>query len=119
MSNNAKKTDFGFEVTWAATSNYCGKILVFERPCKTSLNFNKEKQKTWFVNSGNFRVRWVDTKDGKLYEKDIAEGSVFHVEPLMPVSLEALSSGASLTEIGTPDVKDDTFCVIPATNIGD
>jgi hypothetical protein len=117
MSNNVNKTDYGYNISWANTDNYSASIMVFDNPSKTNLEFHKTKQKTWFVNNGLFKIRWIDTNDGKLYEKEVKEGSVFHVEPLMPVSLESIIPGSSITEVSTPS-KDKPLCVIPAANIG-
>lgn len=118
MSNKVDKTKYGYEIPWASTENYAAKIMVFDNPTKTDLEFSKDTQKTWFVNSGTFKVRWIDTKDGKLYESEIKEGSVFHIEPLMPVSLEAIIPGSSISEVSTPSKDKDTYRVIPAANIG-
>jgi hypothetical protein len=117
--DNIKETSYGYEISWAATENYSGKILVFNRPVKTDLSFHQQTQKTWFINSGDFRIRWIDTADGKLYEKHVKEGGVFHIEPLTPVSIESLTSDGSIAEVATPEIDDDNYCVIPATNIGD
>lgn len=117
--DNIKETPFGYIISWASNKEYEAKILVFNRPVKTDLSFHKETKKTWFVNSGQFRFRWIDTKSGKLYEKDAQEGTVFEVERLMPASIESLTSDGSIAEVSTPTAPDDTYCVIPAQNIGD
>ena len=117
--DNIKETTYGYEICWATTENYSGKILIFNRPIKTDLAFHKERQKSWFINSGDFRIRWIDTADGKLYEKQVKEGSEFHVDPLTPVSIESLTSDGSIAEVSTPEKDNDTCCVIPSQNIGD
>lgn len=117
--DNIKETHFGYIISWATNENYEAKILVFNRPIKTDLSFHKDTKKSWFVNNGEFRFRWIDTKSGKLFEKDAKEGTVFEVEKLMPVSIESLTSDGSITQVSTPSDPDDTYCVIPAQNIGD
>lgn len=117
--DNIKETSYGYDIAWANTENYCGKILVFNRPVKTDLAFEKTREKTWFINSGDFRIRWIDTNTGKLFEKHVKEGNVFHVAPLMPVSIESLTSDGSIAEVSTPQIENDKYCVIPAENIGD
>lgn len=117
--DNIKETPYGYEISWATTESYSGKILVFNRPITTELSFHQKTEKTWFVNSGDFRIRWIDTNDGKLYEQHLKEGGVFHVTPLTPVSIESLTSDGSIAEVSTPQIDNDSYCVIPATNIGD
>ena len=117
MNNNVNKTKYGYEISWADTENYAAKIIVFDNPIKTDLAFSKEKQRTWFVNNGIFKIRWIDTSSGKLYEKEVKEGAVFHVEPLMPVSLEAVLPGSSVSEVSSAG-DNNLHCVIPAANIG-
>ena len=46
MANNSIKTDYGYDLLWASTANYQGKILVFEKAGnKTPLHYHKEKEK--------------------------------------------------------------------------
>ena len=117
--DNVKQTNYGYEIVWAITKDYCSKILAFENPSvKTPLAVQKETEKSLFVNNGTFRIRWIDTADGKLYEKDCGEGNVFHVPPMMPVSIESLTAGASITQTSNGERPDDNFIVIPADNIG-
>ncbi len=56
------KKGWGYELIWATNDKYCGKIMVFEKAGnKFSLHFHKEKDETWFVNSGRFKLRYRDT----------------------------------------------------------
>ena len=54
---------WGYEIIWATTDKYCGKILVFEKKgSKFSMHFHKDKDETWFVNNGKFMLNWIDTR---------------------------------------------------------
>ena len=118
-NNSVKQRKYGFELTWAENQNYQGKILVFKtKGAKTDMVFQKQKAKTWFVNMGEFKVRWIDTKDGRVYEKILKEGEVFDVKPLVPVQLEALVAESTVIEAGTMADDEDLFTVIPSTHIG-
>jgi mannose-6-phosphate isomerase-like protein (cupin superfamily) len=116
MSRQQGKVDkgWGFELIWATNDQYCGKILVFtEVGSKFSMHFHKEKDETWFVNAGKFKVRWIDTKDAILYEKELNEGDVWHNPPLQPHQLEAIVAGSSITEVSTADSIEDNYRIIP------
>ena len=116
MTRLSGKVDkgWGYEVIWATTDKYCGKIMVFEKVgSKFSMHFHKEKDETWFVNNGRFKVRWIDTSVAKLFEKELKEGDTWHNPPLQPHQLEALEPMSSITEVSTADSVEDNFRIIP------
>ena len=105
---------WGFELIWATNDKYCGKMMVFtKKGNKFSMHFHKEKDESWFVNSGQFKVRYIDTKDSMLYEKDLNEGDVWHNPPLMPHQLVAMADESSITEVSTADSVEDNFRIGP------
>lgn len=107
--SNTIQTDFGYEMYWAKTESYASKILVFkEKDSKLPLHFYKELERTWFVNGGEFSIRWINTDTGDVMESSLKEGQVFHIAPLMPVSLIAKQSNSSLTEVNN-SVQEDKF----------
>jgi|TARA_R110000851_G_scaffold8151_12_gene31510 mannose-6-phosphate isomerase-like protein (cupin superfamily) len=113
LSGHVKK-GWGYELIWATNDKYCGKIMVFEKVgAKFSMHFHREKDETWFVNSGKFKVRWIDTKDATIFEKELNEGDTWHNPPLQPHQLEALQPMSSITEVSTPDSVEDNFRLIP------
>ena len=108
------KKGWGYELIWATNDKYCGKIMVFEKAGnKFSMHFHREKDETWFVNSGKFKLRYIDTATATLYEKELKEGEVWRNLPLMPHQLEALEDNSSITEVSTPDSVEDNFRIIP------
>lgn len=110
MKDNIIKTDYGYDIVWANNDLYCSKILVFEKQgSKTPLHFHKSKTKTWFVNSGKFKVQWVDTSNGKSFAQELDEGSVFHVEPLKPVMLQSLINNSIMAETSSNNDLTDFY----------
>jgi|TARA_B100002019_G_C21255329_1_gene593471 mannose-6-phosphate isomerase-like protein (cupin superfamily) len=105
---------WGYELIWATNDKYCGKIMVFEKAGnKFSMHFHKEKDETWFVNSGRFECKWIDTKDAVLYSKELKPGDTWHNPPLQPHQLIALEDGSSISEVSTPDSVEDNYRIIP------
>lgn len=105
---------WGYELIWATNEKYCGKILVFEKTgSKTSMHFNKEKHKSWFVNNGKFILRWMDLETATMYTKELNEGDTWVIEPLVPQQLEALQDNSSITEVSTSDSIEDVYRIIP------
>lgn len=112
------KTNYGIEATWADTNNYCASILVFEHiGSKTPMQFHSDVEKSWFINGGTFICRWIDTATGKLYEKELNEGSVFHVPPMMPASLESRLVGAAVSQVSNKKItEENSFIIISNSN---
>jgi len=114
MSKNdkIKKFIWGTEVTWASNEKYCAKFLIFDnKHNKTDFIYHKDVKKTWFVNSGEFIVRYINPKDGKFYHNELKEGSTWEVFPLVPTSLECLTENGSISEASTEQNEEDLFFI--------
>jgi quercetin dioxygenase-like cupin family protein len=105
---------WGYELIWATNDKYCGKIMVFSKKGnKFSMHFHKEKDESWFVNTGSFKLRWIDTSTATIYEKVLNAGDTWHNPPLQPHQLEALEDGSSVSEVSTADSIEDNYRIIP------
>lgn len=105
---------WGFEIIFANNDRYCGKLLVFERAgAKTSLVFHKEKRKSWFVNAGKFRVKYIDVATGEVKEAVLEEGKTADFAELGPHQVEALVANSIIFEVGTADYVEDRFRLAP------
>ena len=110
---------WGYELIWATNDLYCGKIMVFEKlGAKFSMHFHKEKDESWFVNSGSFKLRYIDTQTATVMEKILGPDDTWRNPPLMPHQLEALEVGSSITEVSTPDSIEDNYRIIPGDSQG-
>jgi hypothetical protein len=76
------------------------------------MHFHVNKTETWRVMSGEFIVKWIDTKDSSIHEKRLLEGSVWHNQILKPHQLICIKSGTIL-EVSTPDSVEDNYRVLP------
>lgn len=105
---------WGFEIIFANNDRYCGKLLVFERAgAKTSLVFHKEKRKSWFVNAGKFKVKYIDVATGEVKEAILEEGKTADFAELGPHQIEALAPNSIIFEVGTADYIEDRFRLAP------
>jgi len=105
---------WGFEIIFANNDKYCGKLLVFERAgAKTSLVFHKEKRKSWFVNAGKFKVKYIDVATGEVKEAILEEGKTADFAELGPHQVEALVANSIIFEVGTADYVEDRFRLAP------
>jgi|TARA_B100001013_G_scaffold80600_2_gene43551 mannose-6-phosphate isomerase-like protein (cupin superfamily) len=115
MINKTGKREmgWGYELIWASNEKYCGKIMVFtKKGAKFSMHFHKDKDETWFVNNGVFKLNWIDTKDATLYSQELKEGDSWHNPPCQPHQLVCMSNSGSVSEVSTPDHSDDNYRIV-------
>ena len=105
---------WGFEIVFANNDKYCGKLLIFERAgAKTSLVFHREKSKSWFVNAGKFKIRYIDVSTGEMKEAVLEEGQTADFGSLGPHQIEAVVANSIIFEVGTSDYVEDRFRLAP------
>ena len=105
---------WGFELVFANNDKYCGKLLVFERAgAKTSLVFHKEKAKSWFINAGKFKVKFIDVATGEVKEAVLEEGQTADFGQLGPHQVESLVANSVIFVVGTGDYAEDRFRLAP------
>lgn len=114
-NNKVKKYAWGYELLWAKTEHYNGKIIFFEKEkIKTDMVFHKDTTKSIFVNAGVIKITWINTQTGIVYEKEFSEGSTFTIDKLTPFQYESLTPGASMTEVN--NMTDDNDVYVLAKN---
>jgi mannose-6-phosphate isomerase-like protein (cupin superfamily) len=101
---------WGSEFIFATNEKYCGKLLKFKQYAMFSMHFHAEKDETWYVLSGKFLVRYIDTKTANVYEKELIEGMTWRNEPLFPHQVMCLEAG-TIIEVSTPDSVEDNYRV--------
>ena len=101
---------WGSEFIFATNDKYCGKFLNFVKGAKFSMHFHKEKDETWYVFKGKFKVIWVDTKDASVHEEIISKGDIWRNKPLVPHQIICEEKGF-IIEVSTPDSFEDNYRV--------
>lgn len=103
---------WGSEEIWATTDQYCGKFMHFNQDAQFSMHFHKDKDESWYVMSGRFVVRWIDTKNANIIETELNAGDTWHNPPCMPHQLVCKQSG-TIVEVSTADSVEDNYRVMP------
>lgn len=119
MKDSVKQTALGYEAVWSKTETYYSKIVGFNKAGKGNMSFHRKTNKSWFINDGNFKLTYIDTKTGQLFEANLKEGQVFDIPALMPVSMECLSPSGSYTEVGDILDNDDVYNLTPTGELND
>jgi len=94
---------WGFELIWARTDRYVGKILHIEPGHVLSLQYHNKKDESIYVLAGEIILRLK--RDGVLVERRMAQGAAFHIEPKLIHQFEAVTA-ADLLEASTPEIDD-------------
>lgn len=102
---------WGHEFIFATNDKYCGKLMKFNTGAKFSMHFHAEKDETWFVLSGKFLVKFIDTKTADVKEVELKINDVWHNPPLFPHQVICIEEGV-LVEVSTPDSVEDNHRVM-------
>ena len=94
---------WGYELVWARTARYVGKVLHIEPGHVLSLQYHNRKDETIHVLKGEIIIR---NKEGDaLTERRMREGESYHIAPLTVHQMEAVRA-ADLLEASTPELDD-------------
>jgi mannose-6-phosphate isomerase len=86
---------WGYELIWALTDVYCGKVLFVTAGHSLSLQFHREKDESWLVQSGRAKLELGEVGETLLKEEIIVAGNAFHYVP-----------GTTILEVSTPHLDD-------------
>ena len=103
---------WGSELIWVSNDNYCSKMLNFNTGAKFSMHFHAIKEETWYVLSGKFKVKCINTANATSYEQELNVGDTWHNPPLSPHQLICVAQGTIL-ETSTADSVEDNYRVMP------
>jgi mannose-6-phosphate isomerase len=95
---------WGYELIWAHTDRYVGKLLHIRAGESLSLQYHERKDETIHVLSGRI-VFQVGQSEADLQEVKLEEGMSFRVTPGTRHRMAAISD-ADLLEASTPDLDD-------------
>jgi mannose-6-phosphate isomerase len=95
---------WGYELWWAQTDHYAGKLLHVDAGHRLSLQFHHQEDETSYVLSGRLRLtRGTSTED--LREEEVGPGFAWRVEPGVVHSIEAVEDSVVI-EVSTPQLDD-------------
>lgn len=79
---------WGYELIWARTPHYVGKVLHVKAGHKLSLQYHNQKDETMHVLSGELILR--TQIDGKLNARAFKQGESVHIPPTLIHQIEAV-----------------------------
>ena len=94
---------WGYELIWAHTDRYVGKVLHINKGESLSYQFHKIKDETIRLLSGTLELDIE--KDGKQQKLLLAVGESLHIVPLMKHRMTAIED-CDVLEVSTPELDD-------------
>ena len=95
---------WGYELIWAQTERYVGKILHIERGEALSLQFHERKDETIFLLSGVLQLE-VGAADEAQRTLTLLPNQTFHITPLLRHRMIAVET-CDVLEASTPEIDD-------------
>jgi mannose-6-phosphate isomerase-like protein (cupin superfamily) len=94
---------WGYELIFAKTERYVGKILHINRGESLSLQYHEIKEETLYVVAGELKL--TIEIDGDRRELPLRAGEAFHIAPRMIHRMEAVED-TDVAEVSTPELDD-------------
>ena len=94
---------WGYELRWAITDRYVGKVIHVNKGHALSLQYHNVKDETIMLWSG--RLLFEIEIDGTLVGREMAPGEAVHVTPKTIHRMTALED-SDIFEVSTPELQD-------------
>jgi len=92
---------WGYELIWALTDDYLGKVLFVKAGESLSLQFHREKDESWLVQSGRAKLELGSAGAAILNQEVVGPGASFRFPPGTVHRVTALED-TTILEVSTP-----------------
>ncbi|HSP73491.1 MAG TPA: hypothetical protein VLN26_14040 [Gaiellaceae bacterium] len=96
---------WGYELIWAHTDTYVGKLLHVNAGHSLSLQFHRVKDEAWLIQSGRVKLELGNEGDAVLQHEIVGPGACFHYAPGTVHRVTALED-TDILEVSTPQLDD-------------
>jgi len=96
---------WGYELIWAVTDDYVGKLLFVRAGQSLSLQFHREKDESWLIHAGRATVELGGVGEKVLKEEVVAPGAAFRFRPGTVHRVTAIED-TTIIEVSTPQLDD-------------
>jgi len=96
---------WGWELIWAHADAYVGKVLFVRAGHSLSLQFHREKDESWYVESGRAKLELGETGNAVLKTEVISAGACFRYRPGTVHRVTAIED-TTIIEVSTPQLDD-------------
>ena len=96
---------WGYELLWALTDRYCGKLIFVRAGQALSLQFHRTKDESWYVQQGRAKLELAGPGEAMTEAEIVGPGVSFHFPPGTVHRVTALEDTVIL-EVSTPEIDD-------------
>ena len=96
---------WGYELIWAETDTYVGKILFVRAGESLSLQFHRQKDESWLVYSGRARVEMAAPGEKLPRAEVVGAGAAFRIKPGTVHRVTGVED-TTIIEVSTPFLED-------------
>ena len=96
---------WGWELLWAQSETYVGKLLFVRAGQALSLQFHNVKDESWYVYEGRAQIEMAAPGDATPSSEVVAPGAAFRIRPGTVHRVAALDDTLIL-EVSTPHLED-------------
>lgn len=94
---------WGYELHWAKTDRYVGKVIHVNKGHALSLQYHRKKDETIMLWSG--KILFEIEENGQLVGRELKPGDSFHVTPPTVHRMTAIED-SDIMEVSTPELDD-------------
>ena len=95
---------WGYELLYALTDRYAGKILFIKKGNRFSLQYHKEKDESMHLFNGR-AIMEIESETGQMENRELNPGDSIRVPPKTKHRIEALED-TTILEVSTPELTD-------------
>jgi mannose-6-phosphate isomerase len=95
---------WGYELVFAHTDRYVGKLLHVDAGHALSLQYHERKDETLYLAAGSLEFQVEE--DGELVMRELRLGEAYHIPPFTRHRMIAGPEGCDLIEVSTPELED-------------
>lgn len=96
---------WGYELHWAKTDRYVGKLIHVDAGHALSLQYHNEKDETIFLWSGRMLFEIAETEGKPLTKREMKPGEAVHITPKTVHRMTAVTD-CDIFEVSTPQLHD-------------
>jgi mannose-6-phosphate isomerase len=96
---------WGWELIWALTESYCGKLLFVRAGQALSLQYHEAKDESWYVQDGRAEIELGLLGEADLERGEVVPGDCLHLRPGTVHRVRAVED-TLIVEVSTPQLED-------------
>jgi mannose-6-phosphate isomerase-like protein (cupin superfamily) len=95
---------WGYELIFAHTDRYVGKVLHVDPHQALSLQYHRVKDETLYLAAGEVEL-WVE-EEGQMIKTRLTDGESYRITPHTKHRMVAGAEGCDIVEVSTPELDD-------------